>query len=438
MPASIPLSTWLLLLPQLAGASQLLPTAIRKMPPDRNAKFHHEYCAFADPDEEQLPAALLARRFSSSNNHHQPQWSNTSTPISPFPPFALLASSSSSGHNDDPPPWFLFRRAKAALERRQWACPVGTQSCASIGFPNSCCGQDETCISIEDTGLGPVGCCPAGATCGGGVHGCVNGGMACASEIGGGCCLEGFVCEGVGCVPYIPPKPTLTTLTTTSTTILSDPTPSTVIITVVTTVTPAPDPITSTTTSTTTVRPTDDTEPGAPLRPTSSAPEPTPTNDNGDNNDDDNDDDDNNNTSRYCPTGFYPCHARAGGGCCPSGRGCDTATCPPVAVTTIVNANGVTVVMPLNEVPAEATPTQGSCAKGWYLCGGDKKNKGEEDEGCCPDGYACGVASCFLTAAGETGGVRKVRPGEGQAASLRGGGWGWWLGVGLAALAGWV
>ena len=52
---------------------------------------------------------------------------------------------------------------------------------------------------VQDTGLGPVGCCPKGTSCSGGVSGCTDGSTGCASDIGGGCCIPGFVCQGVGC-----------------------------------------------------------------------------------------------------------------------------------------------------------------------------------------------------------------------------------------------
>ena len=54
-------------------------------------------------------------------------------------------------------------------------------------------------MEVLDTGLGPVGCCPDGAKCGGGVDGCGEGGAECPSELGGGCCFKGWECAGFGC-----------------------------------------------------------------------------------------------------------------------------------------------------------------------------------------------------------------------------------------------
>ena len=74
-------------------------------------------------------------------------------------------------------------------------------------------------------------------------------------------------------------------------------------------------------------------------------------------------------------------------------------------MTTIVNANGVTVVVPASGVPASSV---GSCAQGWFLCG----DEGGAVPGCCPSGYACGTASCGIEVAGQTAGVAKGLPGH--------------------------
>lgn len=89
--------------------------------------------------------------------------------------------------------------ALVALEKRQFRCIVGTESCAAIGYPNSCCPQGETCFQIQDTGLGPVGCCPSGRSCSGTISTCNAPNTGCPSELGGGCCIPGFACQGVGC-----------------------------------------------------------------------------------------------------------------------------------------------------------------------------------------------------------------------------------------------
>ncbi|KAK0635563.1 hypothetical protein B0T17DRAFT_650536 [Bombardia bombarda] len=440
----LPPSLWLLVAAQIeaaqAQAQQQLPTAIRKMPPDQGEKLYHEYCAFPmDMDNHNhhmgapMPApkaAMAARRLSLAAANA----ASTNSSMSYRPPRGGVRN---GGGN-------IFRRRGAAaaaaaeealarLERRDWSCPAGTSSCASIGYPNSCCQTGETCTEIVDTGLGSVGCCPAGATCGGAISGCATGNTACASDLGGGCCIPGFVCQGVGCVsttaisPSSPvPIPTgLTTLTSTSTSVIvTGPAPSTVVVTVVITITPSqssPASISTTTTQTisapsssssSSTTTTTNSSGGIlpPIRPTSS--------------------DDTAATNTYCPTGFYACLASAGGGCCQTGRDCQTTSCPPVAMTTMVDTNGVTVVVPASEVPATATAT---CASGWFMCG----SEAGPVAGCCPSGYSCGTASCSVVTVGGTATIAKELPGQtGGAAGGRGPIEGllwwafWWLGWG--------
>ncbi|KAK4121090.1 hypothetical protein N657DRAFT_578450 [Parathielavia appendiculata] len=392
------------------------------MPPDQGAKFHHAYCAFPDHDTAALSSpphavhpAIAARSTHETDDAHRIQ-ANASAELPLRPPFAVLSGREEQDDESIPSPgWDIFRRAASAIasfERRQWACPSGTRSCSSIGYPNSCCGESETCMEVPDTGLGPVGCCPSGATCGGGISGCADGSTACGSELGGGCCIPGFVCQGVGCVRSSPSAepPTLTTLTTTSTSIISLPTPSTILVTVVITITPSttPQPITSTTTSTITASTSSGSGAGAPFRPTSSSDSPDNTNTNTNTNSPSLS---SSSSSSYCPTGFYPCLARAGGGCCQTGRDCATTTCPPpptptTQMTTVVDGNGVTVVVPVGSGGGETTAVDGGggCAGGWYLCG----SEGGDVAGCCPTGYECGTASCFAVVSGTRTGIGGV------------------------------
>lgn len=89
---------------------------------------------------------------------------------------------------------------RSALLKRGFKCPEGTNDCSSIGAPNSCCGTGDTCISIDDTGLGSVGCCPQGRKCQGTIR-CdtANGYTSCPNSPNGGCCMPGYSCEDVGC-----------------------------------------------------------------------------------------------------------------------------------------------------------------------------------------------------------------------------------------------
>lgn len=107
-----------------------------------------------------------------------------------------------------------------------------------------------------------------------------------------------------------------------------------------------------------------------------------------------------------CPTGFYACVASAGGGCCQTGRDCQTTSCPAPPSSTTIISDGLTVAVPASAVPASTT---GSCATGWFLCGKDAGAR----PGCCPSGYGCGTASCSLVASGATASVAKEVPGTG-------------------------
>jgi hypothetical protein len=97
--------------------------------------------------------------------------------------------------------FFSRMRVRAALAKRQFACPSGTNSCSSIGAPDVCCGTGSTCISVNNSpGVGSVGCCPQGQRCAGSIS-CdtQNGYSSCPNAPNGGCCLPGFRCEGIGC-----------------------------------------------------------------------------------------------------------------------------------------------------------------------------------------------------------------------------------------------
>ena len=128
---------------------------------------------------------------------------NTSTPISYRPPFALHTEDEFNHQDLRARGGMRGRDAAAAalavLEKRAFVCPTGTSDCSTIGYPNSCCATDETCFAIQDTGLGPVGCCPNGSSCGGTITNCDVPNTACPDSLGGGCCIPNYVCAGVGC-----------------------------------------------------------------------------------------------------------------------------------------------------------------------------------------------------------------------------------------------
>lgn len=96
--------------------------------------------------------------------------------------------------------WFERLRIRDVLLKRQFRCPEGTLSCSSIGAPDVCCGATSTCVTVQDTNIGSVGCCPNGQACSGTIS-CneAAGYTSCPNSSNGGCCLPGFQCSGVGC-----------------------------------------------------------------------------------------------------------------------------------------------------------------------------------------------------------------------------------------------
>lgn len=187
----LPQPLWLLIAMHLSetSATHPLPTAVRKMPPDAGEKFYHHYLAFEQPQPQAYAPGLAARQpYLEADNRLLS--TNTSALLDLRPAFAPISDAEQS---------YRAFRVLRRLQKRQWACPEGTNSCDNIGYPNSCCQTGETCVVIQDTGLGPVGCCPSGSACGGTVANCAAGDTPCGSEIGGGCCIPGYVCEGVGC-----------------------------------------------------------------------------------------------------------------------------------------------------------------------------------------------------------------------------------------------
>jgi hypothetical protein len=163
------------------------PVGVMKMPADESQKFYMEYWQF---EEDSTGSSLQSLRPRDDNEARL--LSNGSLAIPYRAPFALHVN-----YDTD-----LKARAAevlAILEKREFLCPTGYSACTAIGFPNSCCAANENCFRIQETGLGPVGCCPKGDTCGGTVSSCSAPNTPCAQNLGGGCCIPNYVCEGVGC-----------------------------------------------------------------------------------------------------------------------------------------------------------------------------------------------------------------------------------------------
>ncbi|RYP75238.1 hypothetical protein DL769_003849 [Monosporascus sp. CRB-8-3] len=396
----------LLLLVAAQIQAQELPTAIKKMSLDAGEKLFPEHYAFAPllPLGARSP---LAPPFAASEDDEllPPSGNNTTATATALPfraPFAVhhdyYLLPRQRRHSGDGVG--LYERAGGVLARlrgRQFACPRDTAPCDNIGQPNYCCEAGAVCFEVTDApAAGNVGCCPDGRNCDGGVGDCGGGSTACPAEVGGGCCIAGFVCAEVGCVAS-----SVSVITQTTTT----PSP--------TTEAETPYPTTTTTTNTggdalPPVRPTSSASApsSSPSDPDTTTPPPTTTLNPSSSPP----------SSDYCPTGFYACVASAGGGCCRTGRDCATTSCPPpAAMTTITNNDGATVAVPGG---TDAPPTgdgasedqgQGQCAGGWFLC---PEDEGGPVPGCCPEGYGCGTASCTLAQPSATDTVQKQMPGS--------------------------
>ncbi|CAH0024356.1 unnamed protein product [Clonostachys rhizophaga] len=366
----------LALLTQVAANPQ--PTALKKLSPDSNEKIFPEHLAFAPPGS--FPIDIYGTQLLPGVNDGNGESERTNSS-------ARFFQRAFAPHIDETRESMMRRAAEmlAILEKRS-SCPSDMNSCEDIGAANKCCQKGTYCTSVADSNVASVACCPDGVQCGGGVGSCPTSAVSCPSSLGGGCCLQGYICQGIGCVTeVVSTVPTTTQVQTTS----SQPTVTTVTSTQTTTsLSSVPSTTQPTTSATRTVSSSATATGEAPWRPTvtdttTSAPD----------------------TQTGCPTGFYGCLATHGGGCCQTDRECETHSCPAPSSTTLVS-NGVTVVVAASNVPAAAT---GTCAGGWFLCG----EEGGSVAGCCPSGYQCGTASCFTVEASQTGSVQKELPESG-------------------------
>lgn len=185
------------------------PVAVKKMSVDENEKFFPEYWRFQDYGNQHAMfkrpsggAAVNALR-KEFEEEEASLLVNASAPLSFRPAFAVHKTQEMSLNKRDNLAIAALgaRNAAAALaflEKRDFQCPGGTSPCNNIAAPNLCCAMGEVCFTIPDTGLGTVGCCPSGANCSGNIT-CAAGNTPCGSDIGGGCCIPGYVCAGIGC-----------------------------------------------------------------------------------------------------------------------------------------------------------------------------------------------------------------------------------------------
>lgn len=430
------------------------PIGVHKMSGDAGEMFFPDYWVF-DKELKNAPAnPQLDRRIPTSRlpNEHQhsgmlEEWANSTLLYPLQAPLNLHSDQQSESKHFLRRLHRLPRALLYQLDERDFQCPGNTISCTSINRPNSCCPTGESCQPITNIGLGDVGCCAQGQTCSQQVSSCQEGYKSCPGSSGGGCCIPGYECDGVGCAlvstatVFVNPTVTASPLSSTSTS--QTPTPESTSSSVVV-VAPVPSSPSSTSTSptetsstasstATTTTSSSSTLPtsipcspgyrscasslgggccatdracgsalcsatatessllasttGASLniavRPTSDA-AATITSTSATSLSDD-----------ICPTGFYQCSAYYHGGCCRVGRDCSLTSCPTSATTTVVDTNGVVIVAPTGSGigPAGEALGTGNCADGWFTCAAS------DGGGCCLSGYACGQ-SCTATATG--------------------------------------
>lgn len=187
-----------------AAADERAPTAIRKLEPDANAKILPAHLAFASLSF--ADAALAARQFLDAQDASSLS-SNTSysvdQPPSYRPAFARHYVESEANA--------LRRAAEAlALLERRAACPSGMSACDAAGQPNKCCQDGTICTKVTDSSVGGIACCPHGSSCGGKVGACPPDAVSCPADLGGGCCIPGYVCQGMGCKCFFVSRQILT------------------------------------------------------------------------------------------------------------------------------------------------------------------------------------------------------------------------------------
>ncbi len=184
------------------------PIGVQKMSSDEGEMFFLEYWRFEGGnqaptlrDELSLTekrVQSLGLRSDEGDSTSSDAWFNT-TFLPPLQaPFSLHAISEEVYHGPLSP-----RAVLHLLSRRGFQCPTGTASCSTINRPNSCCPTGEACQLITDVGLGDVGCCAQGQSCSNQVSNCQQGYTSCPGSAGGGCCIPGYTCNGVGCKNFL-------------------------------------------------------------------------------------------------------------------------------------------------------------------------------------------------------------------------------------------
>lgn len=191
-----PLSSYLGLPPALLAllcqaVANPNPTALKKLSPDPGEKLFPEHLAFA-PADHLLHQQSFSGLYTPADDLDESRHRNASTRF----------YKRAFGTHFDETEESIFRRAAEALallERRS-SCPSGMSSCADIGYPNKCCQEGTYCADAPDAAdVGNVACCAEGSNCGGGIGECPSNAVSCPASLGGGCCIPGYICQGIGC-----------------------------------------------------------------------------------------------------------------------------------------------------------------------------------------------------------------------------------------------
>ena len=183
------------------------PIGVQKMTSDEGEMFFLEYWRFEGGNQKPTlrdELSLTGRRIQplplysdEGDSTSSDTWFNT-TSLPLQAPFSLHTNPGGAYHGPLSPRALLH-----LLSRRGFQCPTGTASCNTINRPNSCCPTGEACQLIADVGLGDVGCCAQGQSCSNQVSNCQQGYTSCPGSAGGGCCLPGYTCNGVGCMDFL-------------------------------------------------------------------------------------------------------------------------------------------------------------------------------------------------------------------------------------------
>lgn len=180
------------------------PVGLHKMSSDAGEMFFPEYWRFDDDKMKDLAtverAPISSRSRHSENRHPLGDWGKNATLLNTLQAPFMIHSIPQTGTRSIIRGIPQIRRALfSILNSRDFRCPDNTYSCTSINRANSCCPAGESCQLIAQSSLGDVGCCAEGQTCSQELSGCQDGYTSCPGSSGGGCCIPGYQCVGIGC-----------------------------------------------------------------------------------------------------------------------------------------------------------------------------------------------------------------------------------------------